>query len=540
MQEIKLLDCTFRDGGYYNNWHFSTELFSRYCKALSATGIVTCIEVGFRFAGKNRFLGSFAFSKDQFIQTLSIPDCFAVAVMVNGSDVIESEQEMRRLFPQCASDSPVDMVRIACHFTEIENVLPFAGWLKDRGYEIAINLMQIADRSAEEIWSVGRLVEALCPSVLYFADSTGSLKPSTIADIVKGLRVSWAGEIGIHTHDNMGLAASNTIAAINAGVTWVDATVSGMGRGPGNVSTEHLVLDLIRNDLLTEPLPIEHLGLLFDVAANEFRALKTEHNWGTNSFYYLSGLHGIHPSYVQFMLNDDRFDSADVLAMMSYLKEEPARKTFNSGLVTYGANWYTETGSGSWEPRQEFQNRSLVIVGSGNSALTYRDALLEYIRKSRPIVLLLNEGLVLPDDIEYWHVVCNPLKVIRFGTAVNKLRRVIAPISCTPARYKNLTLGEEQRDFGMGVKVDSFEFFQDSCIVPKPLSLAYALGIASSGQVKDVSFIGLDGYGSDDERSQEVQGLLNQYAATNCYTPACRSIGPSEYDLPIVSLYGEP
>ena len=37
MKKIKILDCTLRDGGYYNNWDFSQELVESYLKTMSAT-----------------------------------------------------------------------------------------------------------------------------------------------------------------------------------------------------------------------------------------------------------------------------------------------------------------------------------------------------------------------------------------------------------------------------------------------------------------------------------------------------------------------
>ena len=65
-----------------------------------------------------------------------------------------------------------------------------------------------------------------------------------INKIVRNLAENWKGEIGIHTHNNLGLALSNTVTAIKRGVKWVDSTVMGMGRGAGNAQTEYLILEL--------------------------------------------------------------------------------------------------------------------------------------------------------------------------------------------------------------------------------------------------------------------------------------------------------
>ena len=63
------------------------------------------------------------------------------------------------------------------------------------------------------------------------------MRKSNINDTIKSLRKGWSGEIGIHAHDNLGLALSNTLNAIKEGVSWVNSTVMGMGRGAGNTQT---------------------------------------------------------------------------------------------------------------------------------------------------------------------------------------------------------------------------------------------------------------------------------------------------------------
>ena len=65
-----------------------------------------------------------------------------------------------------------------------------------------------------------------------------------ILDVIKNLRSYWSGDLGIHTHDNLGKALSNSIFSMKNNVTWIDSTVTGMGRGPGNAKTESLILEV--------------------------------------------------------------------------------------------------------------------------------------------------------------------------------------------------------------------------------------------------------------------------------------------------------
>ena len=84
---IKILDCTLRDGGYYNKWDFEQDTVSRYLKAVRAS-LVDVVELGFRSLPKNTFMGPFAYTTDEFINQLDLPEGPIYGVMINGSEFI--------------------------------------------------------------------------------------------------------------------------------------------------------------------------------------------------------------------------------------------------------------------------------------------------------------------------------------------------------------------------------------------------------------------------------------------------------------------
>ena len=71
MKEIKILDCTLRDGGYYNNWNFSNKVVNDYLKVISRVGI-NYVELGFRFLEKDKIKGSTAYTTENFIKSIKI------------------------------------------------------------------------------------------------------------------------------------------------------------------------------------------------------------------------------------------------------------------------------------------------------------------------------------------------------------------------------------------------------------------------------------------------------------------------------------
>ena len=138
-----LVDCTLRDGGYYNNWDFSTSIINSYLSAMKSVN-VDIVEIGFRFLNNDGFKGPCAYTTDNFLRSLDIPKNLIVAVMINASDlqtIIGWEKALERLFPEKANTTPLKLVRIACHFHELENTINAIKWLKKKGHMVGLNLM---------------------------------------------------------------------------------------------------------------------------------------------------------------------------------------------------------------------------------------------------------------------------------------------------------------------------------------------------------------------------------------------------------------
>ena len=130
-KKITLLDCTLRDGGYYNNWDFSKELIEDYLKAMSAK--IQFIELGFRFLKKDIYLGPCAYTTPYFLESLSIPKNLKIGIMINASDLISnklSKADIDHHFFQFTKKNKISFVRFACHLKEVEKILPYCNKLK--------------------------------------------------------------------------------------------------------------------------------------------------------------------------------------------------------------------------------------------------------------------------------------------------------------------------------------------------------------------------------------------------------------------------
>lgn len=529
-----ILDCTLRDGGYYNDWNFPREVICEYLEAMEAAGI-NIVELGLRSLINEKFKGASAYTTDSYIETLNVPDSLKVAVMVNASELVTSgvtEQIMLKLFPRAADKSPVDIVRVACHFKEFESALPAAKWLKSKGYQVGFNIMQIADRDSKEIEDLAAKANGADIDVLYFADSMGSMSPAQCVNIINAMRVNWKGEIGIHAHDNMGMALQNTLKAAEHGVTWLDATVTGMGRGPGNTRTEELVISL--NDIFDSNVQLVPLMALIKTY---FQPLKNKCGWGSNPYYFLSGKHGIHPTFIQEMLSDPRFSEEDILSTIEQLKSRGAKSFSLYELNNTRIMSLDSSSEGTWDPEELIRDRCVLILGAGPSVASHATAVASFINSHNPVVIALNTASSLDEVLIDLRIASHPVRILADKNRYSKLPQpLIIPVGRLSSEVRESLGDRELYDFGLSVKDDEFSFGSTSAIVPSPLVLGYALAVSASGKAKKIFLAGFDGFGIGDKRTNEVQKIFNTFGAQSDIDLI--SITNTSYDIPSQSVYG--
>jgi len=530
---MKILDCTLRDGGYYNSWDFPLDVIKDYLVAMPAAG-VDMVELGLRSLQNNGFKGACAYTTDDFIRSLPIPDGLTVGVMVNGSELVGDiplESALQRLFPETTETSPVRLVRFACHVYEFAKALPASVWLKERGYQVGFNVMQIGDRTQSEVEALAEEAAKYPLDALYFADSMGSMNPDQAAQIIGWLRKHWTGALGIHTHDNMGMALQNTLRALDEGVTWLDSTVTGMGRGPGNGKTEHLVIEIAsRRGKSCNLVPLMSLIRRF------FQPMQNECCWGTNTYYYLAGKYGIHPSYIQSMLSDSRYTEEDILAVIEHLRVEGGKK-FSLNTLDAARQFYQGEPRGSWNPASLIKGREVLLLGTGPGVKAHRAALESYIRKAKPFVIALNTQSQIESELIDVRVACHPVRLLAdCDDHTNLPQPLITPASMLPVDVKESLKKKALLDFGLQVKTDTFEFGREYCILPNSMVIAYALAIATSGQANRILLAGFDGYGGDDPRNVEMENLLLTYEQTEKALPLI-AVTATRYKIHQLSIY---
>jgi 4-hydroxy 2-oxovalerate aldolase len=237
---ISLIDCTLRDGGNLNNWHFSDQAVQRIIEGLESAR-VDYIEVGYRggsSSNKAEHTGETAYCTQQFLESLPQTLHSRIAVMVVPS-VCQLEQ-LDDLDPKLAA-----MVRLAAYPHDVDAVYPYISFLKERGFLVGMNLMAANYVEAEKIAEIAKKADERGADVFYIADSFGSMTPSSVGERIRAVGEVVGCCVGFHGHNNLGLAFANALEAIRSGATYIDTALCGMARGAGNLPTEQFVSALM-------------------------------------------------------------------------------------------------------------------------------------------------------------------------------------------------------------------------------------------------------------------------------------------------------
>ena len=532
-ENLTVLDCTLRDGGYYTNWDFSRDIVDAYLKACGEAS-VDVVEIGFRNFASNRFMGAYAFSTDDYLRTLPVPESIRLAVMTDVKGLLAQADgpvaAVDKLYGP-ADSSPVSVVRLAVHIRRATGTGDIVRRLADHGYDVTLNLMQTGNIPVDEAGAVVDELADLPLSVLYFADSFGNMTREQVQEVAARFRNGCDFPIGIHAHNNMGRAVDNTLTAMEAGCTWLDSTVCGMGRGAGNAQSEYLFLELAKRGMDTGDVR----GLL-RLALDQFGDLQRHYGWGPNVLYYMSGLYGIHPTYAQEMLGGSRYAADELLSTLEVLREGSG-SSYSEGNLARAIDGGADVDfPGSWSADGWAKDQDLLVIAPGSSLREHGDGLRLFIQRNQPKVLCLNVNEAVPGDLVDAYVLCHPDRLmgdLRFAVETGK--PVIMPRRALPDGAPAIPV-DQVLDYGLRTEAGAFQADPDGCVIPRQGTALYGLALAVAAAPRRLLLAGFDGYEVEDRRGMETNEILHRIMAIRPDLPMV-SITPTRYPVEQNSLY---
>jgi len=303
--EIKVMDCTLRDGGLVNNFFFDDEFVKDLYEANIRSG-VDYMEFGYK-ASKELFdvkkFGKWKFCDDKDIRAVVGDNKTDMKISVM-ADVGRCDFKKDIINKK---DSPIDLYRIATYINTIPAAVEMIEDCAKKGYETTVNIMAISKSNELDIDAALELLGQSSVGCIYLVDSYGSLYPEQVSRLSdKYLEVAdkYGKKVGIHAHNNQQLAFANTIEALRRGVSYLDATVSSLGRGCGNCPSE-LLLGFLKN-------PKYRINPLLKFIEKHIVPMKESGVvWGYDVPYLLTGILNQHPKTAIQFTRDGRKDYND-------------------------------------------------------------------------------------------------------------------------------------------------------------------------------------------------------------------------------------
>ncbi|MCL6589064.1 MAG: aldolase catalytic domain-containing protein [Firmicutes bacterium] len=297
--DIKVLDCSIRDGGLLNNSNFEEDFVRAVYETCVAAG-VDYMEIGYK-ASRKIFspteYGLWKFCDEDDIRRIVGENKTGLKISVMAdADRTDYHED---ILPK--SQSVIDMVRVATYIHQIPTALDMIKDSHDKGYETTLNLMAISVVQEQELDEALEILAQTEVDVIYLVDSFGALYSEEVQALTRKY-IKYAHEagkkVGIHTHNNQQLAYANTIESLILGASFLDATIGGLGRGAGNCPLE-LLLSFLKN-------PKYHLRPVIQCIQDHIVPLRKKVTWGYDIPYMITGQLNEHPrAAMEFLDSED-------------------------------------------------------------------------------------------------------------------------------------------------------------------------------------------------------------------------------------------
>lgn len=308
--EIKVVDCTIRDGGLMNSHLFDDETVKSVYAACVEGGI-DYMEIG--YINSRRLFspakhGAWKFCTEDDLRRIVGEN--ATPLKLSAMADAEKSDYREDILPR--DRSVLNMIRVAAYIHQIPLALDMIKDAHDKGYETTINLMSVSVIKERELDKALELLAKSEVETLYIVDSFGSLYSEQVRFLLeKYLACAQASgkQVGFHAHNNQELAFANTIEGIIKGANMLDASMAGLGRGAGNCPTE-LLVGFLHN-------PKFHLRPILQCIQQHIEPMREKLKWGFDTPYMITGLLNQHPrSAMEYNESKDRGDIVKFFDLM--------------------------------------------------------------------------------------------------------------------------------------------------------------------------------------------------------------------------------
>lgn len=513
MKTLQICDCTLRDGGYYTNWDFDHELVKMYFKAMNQIPAITHLEIGYRSLASDQYYGEYFYCPDHVLKMAKsfCPDK-QLAIMLNEKDT--TINDLDALLGPC--ESYIDLVRIAVDPKNLNRALELAKAIKAKGFQMGFNIMYMSQWANDSAFIKQLTTLEGHVDYIYLVDSFGGVYPEDVKKAVTLVKEQISIPLGFHGHNNMELGLANSLTAIENGCRVIDATITGMGRGAGNLKTELLLTCLNSQGKAN----YDYNKLTPIVTA--FEEMQKDYRWGTNLPYMISGAYSLPQKEVMSWISKRRFTTESIINALQN-KKDKVEDNHNLEILS-----------------NEKPVQRVVIIGGGPNTKKHAQALIQY-GIQNPDVVLIHSGVRF---VKEFNRLNNRQYFCLLGSEGNKLNGDLSSLNLDNIKC---LLEPSPRKMGTilpaGLHNVSYELKEISFIKDYPDSLlTIALQLSIDLDAKEIMLFGFDGYDiklSEQmiEVSEENQFLIDEFVGSN---RNLYSLLPTRYNkIKVNSIYSK-
>lgn len=387
MNNVYVLDCTLRDGGYCNHWQFGFEKIKKITEGLVEANL-DVIECGF-LTNKNNYNPDVTeFNTLDQIAAI-IPQNRERKLFVAMMNYGEYRMEDLPDYDGCS----IDGIRVAFHKKDINEALELCEQIKKKGYKVFVQAMVSLSYTDEEFLSMIRRVNEFSPYAFYIVDSFGMMKSKDLIRLFYLVEHNLSEKIliGFHSHNNIQLAFSNaqTLVGMHTNRNLIlDSSVYGMGRGAGNLNTELFIEYL--NDNYEKKYLLKPLLTLIDEILNEFYQ---KNPWGYSLPNYISAVHNAHPNYASYLTDKHTLTVEDMNEIFEMMMEEK-KYSYDKAYIEELYLRYMATGMVQEEHKEELlmelKGKKVLLVAPGKSAIEQRNLIKRVADEIDAVIISVN------------------------------------------------------------------------------------------------------------------------------------------------------
>lgn len=498
---MKILDCTLRDGGYYTNWDFDKDLVENYFESFNKLP-VDFLEIGYRSNPMTSYLGEYFYCPPYVLENCKEASDKKLVIILNEKDVRTEHAE--NLLTPCKGY--IDMVRIAIDPKNFKRALKLAEAVKKLGFMVGFNVMYMSTwESQKDFLNQIKEVDGIA-DYFYMVDSFGGVYPEEVKSTFETVRNQTSVDIGFHGHNNLQMGLINTLTAIECGVSIVDATVTGMGRGAGNLRTELLLTALNAKGKLNADLDFNALSKVVD----PFTQMQRDYGWGTNLPYMVSGAHSLPQKEVMEWVTKRYYSLNSIIRALSN-QSKGIKDNKELKRLDFSASK---------------KHESVILIGGGPSAVKHSTAIKEFLASNpeMAVVHASSKNARSYDEITNEQVFClvgneghRLEEVFDFNTEITG-KCILPPYPRKMGTYIPSTLNDCSYELE---EVSFTNKFEDSHTA---IALQTALELGAS----TIYLVGYDGYSGDTIGQKEQELFLeNEYLFEKFN---------KKYSIPLISI----